>query len=177
MQKLAIIVLFVLAERSAAEPNLRRASRELAYQHRELGFIDAWYTLLNTVHMPCPLGHTDDTPKGHCAHRSHCGPTCKTEQADQVDEAEISDENSTEDTEEEGSDDSMTNWQTNNSNSDSSNTDTSIVGSGDSAKTLGIGALLAGLLVGIAAFMTTRVSMMHIMCTYISILLVLTFLL
>ena len=75
--------------------------------------------------MPCPLGHTDNTPKGHCARRSHCEPTCKTEQADQVDEAEISDENSIEDTEEEDSDDSITNWQTNNLNSDSSNTDAS----------------------------------------------------
>ena len=171
MQKLAIILCFALAGTTAAEPGLR-ASRELAYQRRELGFVDAWYTLLNKVHMPCPPGHTDAKPKGHCAHRSHH----MVEKAGQVDEAEISDENSAEEPEE-GNSDEMTNWKTSelNSNQDTSDADSSIVGDGDSAKIGVIGALLAGLLVGIAAFLAMRVSTMPLLCTYMSILSVLTY--
>ena len=52
----------------------RQLSDSSAQRHRDLSMTDYWYTLLNLIHLPCPPGHTEDRPLGHCAHESFHGP-------------------------------------------------------------------------------------------------------
>eukprot|EP00571_Detonula_confervacea_P016246 CAMPEP_0172298458 /NCGR_PEP_ID=MMETSP1058-20130122/1107_1 /TAXON_ID=83371 /ORGANISM="Detonula confervacea, Strain CCMP 353" /LENGTH=348 /DNA_ID=CAMNT_0013007733 /DNA_START=108 /DNA_END=1154 /DNA_ORIENTATION=- len=77
MQRFAILLLLSLSAIQCASAEsttsaLRTTSNHAAsHQRRELAVSDWWYTFLNALHMPCPHGHSEDHPLGHCAHHSH----------------------------------------------------------------------------------------------------------